>query len=63
MKTYHSYQAELRQAEAKLQTAENQRSKLEQSLPQDKLDRSKKYKLLEKEVQKVHISLPFNKIN
>lgn len=53
MKTYHSYQAELRQAESKLQTAENQRSKLEQSLPQDKLDRSKKYKLMEKEVQKV----------
>ncbi|KAK4871550.1 hypothetical protein RN001_015674 [Aquatica leii] len=52
MKTYHSYQAELRQAEAKLRAAESQRSKLEQSLSQDKLDRSKKYKLIEKEVIK-----------
>jgi SLIT-ROBO Rho GTPase activating protein len=53
MKTYHSYQAELRQAEAKLKSAETQRAKLEQSLSQDKLDRSKKYKLMEKEVMKV----------
>ncbi|KAF5285233.1 hypothetical protein FQR65_LT13297 [Abscondita terminalis] len=52
MKTYHSYQAELRQAEAKLRAAESQRNKLEQSLSQDKLDRSKKYKLIEKEVVK-----------
>ncbi|KAJ3622933.1 hypothetical protein MTP99_019200 [Tenebrio molitor] len=52
MKTYHSYQAELRQAEAKLKSAETQRAKLEQSLSQDKLDRSKKYKLMEKEVMK-----------
>lgn len=52
MKTYHSYQAELRQAEAKLRSAESQRSKLEQSLSQDKLERSKKYKFMEKEVQK-----------
>ncbi|XP_018578863.1 SLIT-ROBO Rho GTPase-activating protein 1-like isoform X4 [Anoplophora glabripennis] len=52
MKTYHSYQAELRQAEAKLRSAEIQRNKLEQSLSQDKLDRSKKYKLMEKEVMK-----------
>ncbi|KAK9889363.1 hypothetical protein WA026_004638 [Henosepilachna vigintioctopunctata] len=52
MKTYHSYQGELRQAEAKLRLAENQRNKLEQSLSQDKLERSKKYKLMEKEVQK-----------
>lgn len=53
MKTYHSYQAELRQAETKLRTAELQRSKLEQSFSQDKLERSKKYKLMEKEVMKV----------
>ncbi|CAH1103499.1 unnamed protein product [Psylliodes chrysocephalus] len=52
MKTYHSYQAELRQAETKLRTAELQRSKLEQSFSQDKLERSKKYKLMEKEVMK-----------
>lgn len=54
MKTYHSYQAELRQAEVKLRAAEMQRNKLEQSLSQDKLDRSKKYKLMEKEVMKVN---------
>lgn len=53
MKTYHSYQSELRQAESKLRAAETQRTKLEQSLSQDKLDRSKKYKLMEKEVMKV----------
>lgn len=53
MKTYHSYQVELRQAESKLRSAEIQRAKLEQTLSQDKLDRSKKYKLMEKEVQKV----------
>uniref|UniRef100_A0A6P7G527 SLIT-ROBO Rho GTPase-activating protein 1-like n=1 Tax=Diabrotica virgifera virgifera TaxID=50390 RepID=A0A6P7G527_DIAVI len=52
MKTYHSYQAELRQADTKLRTAELQRSKLEQSFSQDKLERSKKYKLMEKEVTK-----------
>ncbi|KAG5898835.1 hypothetical protein JTB14_014266 [Gonioctena quinquepunctata] len=52
MKTYHSYQSELRQAEAKLRTAELQRTKLEQSFTQDKLERSKKYKLIEKEVAK-----------
>ncbi|KAF7287489.1 SLIT-ROBO Rho GTPase-activating protein 1-like isoform X2 [Rhynchophorus ferrugineus] len=52
MKTYHSYQAELRQTEAKLRAAEIQRSKLEASLSQDKLERSKKYKLMEKEVAK-----------
>lgn len=53
MKTYHSYQAELRQAESKLRSAEMHRSKMEQTLSQDKLDRSKKYKLTEKEVMKV----------
>lgn len=53
MKTFHSYQGELRQAEVKLKSAELQRAKLEQTLSQDKLDRSKKYKLMEKEVMKV----------
>nr|CAD7194584.1 unnamed protein product [Timema douglasi] len=52
MKTYHSYQGEYKQAETKLRVAENQRLKLEQSLAREKLDRSKKYKLIEKEVQK-----------
>ena len=53
MKTHHSYQTECRQAEAKLRLAENQRLKMEQSIPKEKLDRSKKYKLIGKEVQKV----------
>ncbi|EEB12153.1 SLIT-ROBO Rho GTPase-activating protein, putative [Pediculus humanus corporis] len=52
MKTYHAYQAEFRQAENKLKVAENQRLKQESTLPREKLDRSKKYRLIEKEVQK-----------
>ncbi|GLH12612.1 GTPase-activating protein CdGAPr [Gryllus bimaculatus] len=52
MKTYQSYQGECKQAETKLRVAENQRLKLEQSMPREKLDRSKKYRLIEKEVQK-----------
>jgi hypothetical protein len=52
MKTYNSYQGEYRQAENKLRITEAQRQKLEQSLPPEKLDRSKKYRVLEKEVQK-----------
>ncbi|XP_039277868.1 SLIT-ROBO Rho GTPase-activating protein 1 isoform X4 [Nilaparvata lugens] len=52
MKTYQAYQGECRQAEAKLRLAENQRLKIEQSLPKEKLDRSKKFRLVEKEVQK-----------
>lgn len=53
MKTYHAYQGEFRQAENKLRLAENQRLKLEASIPKEKLERSKKYRLIEKEVQKV----------
>jgi len=53
MKTYHEYQGEFRQAENKLRLTENQRLKLEGSMPKEKLDRSKKYRLIEKEVQKV----------
>ncbi|CAB0031918.1 unnamed protein product [Trichogramma brassicae] len=53
MKTYQAYQAESRQAETKLRVAEAQRSKLEvTSAPPEKLARSKKYKLIEKEVNK-----------
>ncbi|KAF5305808.1 hypothetical protein FQA39_LY09144 [Lamprigera yunnana] len=72
MKTYHSYQAELKQAEVKLTAAESQRSKLEQSLSPDKWERSKKYKLIEKEVMKVanlitticnHLKLLFQRNN
>ncbi|XP_059608914.1 SLIT-ROBO Rho GTPase-activating protein 1-like isoform X2 [Phlebotomus argentipes] len=52
MKTYHSYQTECKAAEAKLRTAENQRTKLQQTIPKEKLERSKKYRLIEKEVLK-----------
>ncbi|XP_054277827.1 SLIT-ROBO Rho GTPase-activating protein 1-like isoform X3 [Macrosteles quadrilineatus] len=52
MKTYQAYQGECRQAEAKLRLVENQRLKIEQSLPKEKLDKSKKFRLIEKEVQK-----------
>lgn len=57
MKTYQSYQAEAKQAEAKLKVAENQRLKIEQAVPKEKLDKSKKVKLIGKEVQKVRIFL------
>ncbi|KAJ8674031.1 hypothetical protein QAD02_005293 [Eretmocerus hayati] len=53
MKTYQAYQAESRQAETKLRVAEQQRNKLEvANAPPEKLARSKKYKLIEKEVNK-----------
>ncbi|XP_051170532.1 SLIT-ROBO Rho GTPase-activating protein 1-like isoform X2 [Leptopilina boulardi] len=53
MKTYQAYQAESRQAETKLRVAEQQRNKLEvANAPPEKLVRSKKYKLIEKEVNK-----------
>lgn len=55
MKTHHAYQTECRQAESKLRLAENQRLKMEQSIPKEKLERSKKYRLIGKEVQKVGI--------
>lgn len=54
MKTYQAYQTGSRQAETKLRVAEQQRSKLEvANAPPEKLARSKKYKLMEKEVNKV----------
>ncbi|XP_025413471.1 SLIT-ROBO Rho GTPase-activating protein 1-like isoform X3 [Sipha flava] len=52
MKTYQSYQAEAKQAEAKLKVAENQRLKIELAVPKEKLDKSKKVRLIGKEVQK-----------
>ncbi|XP_014220165.1 SLIT-ROBO Rho GTPase-activating protein 1-like isoform X3 [Trichogramma pretiosum] len=53
MKTYQAYQAESRQAETKLRGVEAQRSKYEvTSVPPEKLARSKKYRVLEKEVNK-----------
>uniref|UniRef100_A0A336KSW8 CSON015368 protein n=1 Tax=Culicoides sonorensis TaxID=179676 RepID=A0A336KSW8_CULSO len=52
MKTYHTYQTECKEAEKKLRAAETQRTKLQQTVPKEKLDRSKKYRLIEKEVLK-----------
>ncbi|XP_026475211.1 SLIT-ROBO Rho GTPase-activating protein 1-like isoform X4 [Ctenocephalides felis] len=52
MKTYHGYQGECRAAEGKLRAARNQQAKLEQAVPKEKLERSKKYRLIEKEVSK-----------
>lgn len=52
MKTYHTYQTETRVAEAKLKLVEAQRAKLETQIPKEKLEKSKKLKLVEKEVQK-----------
>lgn len=55
MKTYQTYYAEVRQAETKLCIAERQRDKLEMANTnsREKLARSKKYKLIEKEINKV----------
>lgn len=61
-KTYLSYQAEARAAETKLRATEAARAKVEQSLPKEKLEKSKKYRVVEKEVQKVsrksHLKIP-----
>jgi transposase len=53
MKTYHNYQIDCKEAEKKLKAAENQRTKIQQNIPKEKLERSKKYKVIEKEVLKV----------
>lgn len=60
MKTYHTYQTECKDAEKKLRAAETQRTKLQQTVPKEKLDRSKKYRLIEKEVQKVRKNIVLN---
>lgn len=53
LKTYQTYQANCKQAETKLRLAEAQRLKIEQSIPKEKLDKSKKFRMIEKDVQKV----------
>lgn len=53
MKTYHGYQLECKEAEKKLRAAEVQRAKIQQSIPKEKLERNKKFKVIEKEVLKV----------
>jgi len=52
MKTNHTYQSELRQAESKLAVVEKQRIKLKDQLVLEKLVKSRKYKIVGKEVTK-----------
>lgn len=59
MKTYHSYQLECRETEKKLRAAEVQRAKIQQSIPKEKLERNKKFKVIEKEVLKVNRIIAF----
>lgn len=49
MRTYHTYQTEYKNAETKLRNFEAQRSKLEQVIPKEKLEKNKKFRLIEKE--------------
>ena len=56
MRTYHTYQAEFKSAEMKLKNFEAQKSKLEADIPKEKLEKRKKFKVLEKEIQKVNIN-------
>lgn len=53
MRTYHTYQTEYKNAETKLNNFEAQRRKLEQVIPKEKLEKNKKFRLIEKEIQKV----------
>lgn len=52
MKTYHSYRTMEQQAAAKLSVVESNRVKLEQALPKDKIEKSRRYRLICKEWQK-----------
>ena len=52
MKTNHTYQSEFRQAESKLAVVEKQRSKLKEQIPAEKLAKSRKFRLIEKELDK-----------
>ena len=52
MKTHHAYQSEFRQAESKLQVVEKQRTKIRDTISKEKLEKSRKYRLIEKEVAK-----------
>lgn len=55
---FYLAQNECKAAETKLRTAETQRLKLQQSIPKEKLERSKKYRLIEKEMLKVCVQWP-----
>ncbi|CAG0925939.1 unnamed protein product, partial [Notodromas monacha] len=52
MKTYHTYWGEFRTAESKLMLAESQKRKLELSIPPEKLTKRKKFRVIEKDIEK-----------
>ncbi|KAM7294509.1 SLIT-ROBO Rho GTPase-activating protein 3 isoform X2 [Ixodes scapularis] len=52
MKTYHAYRALEQQAKAKLDYVASQKSRLEQSIPKEKLEKSKRFRVVEKELSK-----------
>uniref|UniRef100_A0A6A7FXW2 SLIT-ROBO Rho GTPase-activating protein 1-like n=3 Tax=Hirondellea gigas TaxID=1518452 RepID=A0A6A7FXW2_9CRUS len=52
LRTYHTYQADHRAAQAKLSSFQEQRAKLQAAVPKEKLDKSKKFRVIEKEIQK-----------
>ncbi|XP_047735502.1 SLIT-ROBO Rho GTPase-activating protein 1 isoform X3 [Hyalella azteca] len=52
LRTYHTYQAEHKAAQAKLASFQEQKAKLQAAVPKEKLDKSKKYRVIEKEIQK-----------
>lgn len=52
MKTYHAYRALEQQAKVKLEYVADQKSRLEQSIPKEKLEKSKRFRVVEKELSK-----------
>ncbi|KAF2366812.1 SH3 domain [Trinorchestia longiramus] len=52
LRTYHTYQAEHKAAQAKLASFQEQKAKLQAAVPKEKLDKSKKFRVIEKEIQK-----------
>ncbi|GAB6028144.1 Rho GTPase activating protein 4 [Chamberlinius hualienensis] len=52
MKTYQTYHNEMLLADQKVRLVQGQQLKIEQSVPKEKLEKSKKYRLIEKEKQK-----------
>ncbi|XP_037091631.1 rho GTPase-activating protein 4-like, partial [Pollicipes pollicipes] len=51
-KTYNMYYTQFSNAENKLQYVENQKGKLELNIPKEKLEKSRKFRLVEKEILK-----------
>ena len=55
MRTYNSYQSEFLLAQGKLDNLRAQKTKMEHSIPKEKLEKRRKYKVIEKEIEKVVI--------